>query len=114
MINGLKTHFDNAVTNYNKSYMEGDVHVKVIGDERSPSPNQGVVTYHTDSHRAMNANCYIKLTVLSCKLNSDGPWFDKNDLYIRFNYDGKIMKTRTIDNAGKEAHFNQEFILHNV
>ena len=118
MIGGLRNHFQGAVNNY--TYQEGENKVIVMDEtkhvhgglragysgSRGALGDEGGVVVH-GGHNVINENCLIKLTIISCTLNSDGPWYDKNDLYVQFRYDGKFMRTKTIGNAGRMAVFNE-------
>ena len=59
----------------------------------------------------------LKLVIKSAKFNVDldGGFFDgKQDPRIEFQFAGKDLQTTTKDDAGKEATWNEEFMLEDV
>ena len=62
----------------------------------------------------MNSNSRIILTILRAKFNTDLDSFGKQDPFVQFKYNGRLLKTSTKAGAGKEATWNEEFTLDNI
>ena len=63
----------------------------------------------------INCNCYIELRVLEANfLKDDGDAFGKQDPFVQFVHNAKTLKTKTHQDAGKHAKFDEVFRLDNL
>ena len=61
--------------------------------------------------KALNANCTIKLKVVSATFLKDADTFGKQDPFVKIPHGGKTYKTEVIDEGGKTPVWNEEFEL---
>ena len=61
-----------------------------------------------------NSNCKVKLIILDAKFLKDADVWGKQDPFIQFHYDGRLLKTAVKPEAGKEATWNEEFVLEDI
>ena len=61
--------------------------------------------------KPVNSNCKLELIIKEATFLKDADMFGKQDPFIQFTYDNKVYKTKTQDDAGKHANFNETFML---
>ena len=80
--------------------------------------NQLIFNYQSRNNLKMakqvNSNCKLELIIKEAKFLKDADMFGKQDPFIQFTYDNKVYKTKTQDDAGKHAKFNETFILEDL
>jgi len=54
------------------------------------------------------------LTILSAKFNEDNDSWGKQDPFIQFKYNGRLLKTSTKGDAGRRATWNETFTLDDI
>ena len=63
----------------------------------------------------INSNCQLQVKVFEAIfLKDEGDLLGKQDPYLAFKYQDKEVRTKVQDGAGKEAKFDDVFILDNI
>ena len=62
----------------------------------------------------LNNKCKLQLTIVSGKWFADADMFGKQDPYIQWMYGKEKMQTTVKDEAGKEADWDEKFVLKNI
>lgn len=62
----------------------------------------------------LNRNCTLSILIKDAKFFKDADTFGKQDPFCRFKYDDEYIQTKVVDDGGKEATFNETFVLKNV
>ena len=64
--------------------------------------------------KPLNPNCILKLTITEATFLKDADFIGKQDPLIKFQHQGQEYKTKTADEAGKHAIWNEVFNLDNL
>ena len=62
----------------------------------------------------MNGNCCLQVKLQEAHFLKDSDLVGKQDPFIQFEYDNITFKTEVKDDAGKDALFNDIFLLEHI
>lgn len=62
----------------------------------------------------MCATSYLEIKIVHASFLKDGDTFGKQDPFVTFDQGEQIHRTKTADDAGKEATFDELFILKGI
>lgn len=73
---------------------------RFVWQEPDPPPNP-----------KLNNFCMLEVVIVKADFLKDADMIGKQDPYIRFKYNGKVVRTDVKDEAGKHAEWNEKFCL---
>ena len=62
----------------------------------------------------LNEYCLLEITIVRAEFLKDHDLFGKQDPFITFEQGALLHRTKTAEDAGKLADFNQKFILNEI
>ena len=66
------------------------------------------------SSKPLNANCKLKLTVISAHFLADADTFGKQDPFVKVECATYNYKTKVIEEGGKDVTWNEEFEMREI
>ena len=62
----------------------------------------------------LNHDCRLMIKIIEANFLKDADFIGNQDPYITFQYGDQLIKTKTMDDAGKHAVFNEIFTLQDI
>lgn len=91
-------------------------HTLLLSDEDGKKAGELIVTSQfvyvppdPECNFDLNRNCILKVWIHNAKFFKDHDTFGKQDPFVKFIYDEQELKTKVVDDGGKEASWEEEF-----